>query len=134
MKSFLAVLVLFFSFGASAADAFHYDHRLALDLAQAYLSSSHRQNPSFDLYADPANAVISSAIAAHQRHLVFVSFTKSGGQAGSYVELELCAETNLLTVVDTGNVDNIQAYRADTMRVNSKIFVASPAECPAELP
>ncbi|WP_426701172.1 hypothetical protein ACPPVV_17665 [Rhodanobacter sp. Col0626] len=134
MKSFLAALVIFASFGASAADAFHYDHRLALDLAQAYLSSSHRQHPSFDAYTDSANSAISSAIAAHKRHLVFVTFAKAGSQAGSYVELELCAETNLLTVVDTGTVDNIRAYRADTMRVNSKIFVASPAVCSAEVP
>lgn len=134
MKSFLAALVIFASFGASATDAFRYNHRLALDLAQAYLSSSHRQHPSLVVYTDSANSVISSAIAAHKRHLVFVTFAKAGSQAGSYVELELCAATSLLTAVDTGTVDNIQAYRADTMRVNSKMFVASPSVCSAEVP
>jgi len=83
MKSLLAALMIFASFGVSAADAFHYDHRLALDLAQAYLRSLHRQHPSFDTYADSANSAISSAIAAHKRHLVFVTFAKAGSQAGS---------------------------------------------------
>lgn len=134
MKSFLAALVVFASFSASAADAFHYDHRLALDLSKAYLSSFNRQHPTVNVYTDSANSSISSAIAAHDRHLVFVTFAGVSGPAGSYVELELCAETNLLTVVDTGTLDNIQAYRADTTRVTSKIFVASPAVCPTEVP
>jgi len=48
--------------------------------------------------------------------------------------LELCKETNLLTVVEAGAVDNIQAYRDGVMRVNSKVYVASPAVCPIEAP
>jgi hypothetical protein len=134
MKSFLTALVLFASFGASASEAFHYDHHLAFDLAKAYLSSFHRQHPAINVYTDSTNSSISSAIAAHNRHLVFVTFAEASGASGSYVELELCAETTLLTVVDTGTLDNIQWYRADTMRVTPKIFVASPAVCPNEVP
>jgi hypothetical protein len=134
MKSLLAALAFFISFSASAADAFHYDQRLAIDLSRAYLSAFNRKHPAESGYTDAARGLVSSAIAAHNRHLVFVTFAGSGGPGGSYVELELCKETNLLTVVEAGAVDNIQAYRADVMRVNSKIYVASPAVCPVEVP
>jgi hypothetical protein len=126
--------MVFISISASAADAFHYDQRLAIDLSRAYLSAFNRQHPTPSGYTDAAHGLLSSSIAAHDRHLVFVTFAGSSGPAGSYVELELCKETNLLTVVEAGAVDNIQAYRDGVMRVNSKIYVASPAVCPIEVP
>jgi hypothetical protein len=132
MKRLLAALVIFISFSASAADAFHYDQRLAMNLSRAYLSAFNRQHSVQSGYTD-AHGLVSSAIAAHDRHLVFVTFAGSS-PAGSYVELELCKETNLLTVVEAGAVDNIQAYRDGVMRINSKIYVASPAVCPVEVP
>jgi len=134
MKRILAALAIFLGFSASAADAFRYDQRLAMDLSQAYVSAFNRQHAAESGYANGAHALTSSAIAAHDRHLVFVTFADTSGLGGSYVELELCKETNLLTVVDTGAVDNIQAYRVDAMRVNSKTFVANPAVCPVEVP
>ena len=134
MKNLLAAIAIFISFSASAADVFHYDQRLAIDLSRAYLSAFNRQHPAESGYTDAAHGLVSSAIAAHDRHLVFVTFVGSSGPGGSYVELELCKETNLLTVVEAGVVDNIQAYRANIMRVNSKIYVASPAVCPVEVP
>ncbi|WP_140806122.1 hypothetical protein [Rhodanobacter glycinis] len=134
MKRLLAALMVFISISAYAADAFHYDQRLAIDLSRAYLSAFNRQHPTQSGYTDAAHGLVSSAIAAHDRHLVFVTFAGSSGSAGSYVELELCKETNLLTVVEAGAVDNIQAYRDGVMRVNSKIYVASPAVCPVEVP
>ena len=126
--------MVFISISAYAADAFHYDQRLAIDLSRAYLSALKRQHPTQSGYTDAAHGLVSSAIAAHDRHLVFVTFAGSSGPAGSYVELELCKETNLLTVVEAGAVDNIQAYRDGVMRVNSKVYVASPAVCPIEAP
>jgi hypothetical protein len=126
--------MVFISISASAADAFHYDQRLAIDLSRAYLSAFNRQHPAQSGYTDATQGLLSSSIAAHDRHLVFVTFAGSSGPAGSYVELELCKETNLLTVVEAGAVDNIQAYRDGVMRVNSKIYVASPAVCPIEVP
>jgi hypothetical protein len=134
MKRLLAALVIFISFSASAADAFHYDQRLAMDLSRAYLSAVNRQHPVQSGYTDAAHGLVSSAIAAHDRHLVFVTFAGSNSPAGSYVELELCKETNLLTVVEAGAVDDIQAYRDGVMHINSKIYVASPAVCPVEVP
>jgi hypothetical protein len=134
MKRLLAALMVFISISAYAADAFHYDQRLAIDLSRAYLSAFKRQHPTQSGYTDAAHGLVSSAIAAHDRHLVFVTFAGSSGPAGSYVELELCKETNLLTVVEAGAVDNIQAYRDGVMRVNSKIYVASPTVCPVEVP
>ncbi|MEW5836113.1 MAG: hypothetical protein AB1832_13715 [Pseudomonadota bacterium] len=130
MKRVIASLVVFVSLSASASDAFRFDHRLALDLSRAYLRSSDPQHPT--KYAS-ANALISSAVAAHNRHLVSVTFA-SGNGAGSFVELELCAETHLLTVVDVGTVDNIEAYRADHARITPKTFVTSPVVCAAEIP
>ena len=126
--------MVFISISAYAADTFHYDQRLAIDLSRAYLSAFKRQHPTQSGYTDAAHGLVSSAIAAHDRHLVFVTFAGSSGPAGSYVELELCKETNLLTVVEAGAVDNIQAYRDGVMRVNSKVYVASPAVCPIEAP
>jgi hypothetical protein len=126
--------MVFISISAYAADAFHYDQRLAIDLSRAYLSAFNRQHPAQSGYTDAAHGLVSSAIAAHDRHLVFVTFAGSSGPADSYVELELCKETNLLTVVEAGAVDNIQAYRDGVMRVNSKVYVASPAVCPVEAP
>jgi hypothetical protein len=126
--------MVFISISAYAADAFHYDQRLAIDLSRAYLSAFNRQHPAQSGYTDAAHGLVSSAIAAHDRHLVFVTFAGSSGPAGSYVELELCKETNFLTVVEAGAVDNIQAYRDGVMRVNSKVYVASPAVCPVEAP
>jgi len=134
MKRLLAALMVFISISAYAADTFHYDQRLAIDLSRAYLSAFKRQHPTQSGYTDAAHGLVSSAIAAHDRHLVFVTFAGSSGPAGSYVELELCKETNLLTVVEAGAVDNIQAYRDGVMRVNSKVYVASPAVCPIEAP
>jgi len=126
--------MVFISISAYATDAFHYDQRLAIDLSRAYLSAFNRQHPAQSGYTDAAHGLVTSAIAAHDRHLVFVTFAGSSGPAGSYVELELCKETNLLTVVEAGAVDNIQAYRDGVMRVNSKVYVASPAVCPIEAP
>jgi len=126
MKRFIASLVVFMSLTASANDAFPFDHRLALDLSRAYLRSSGLQHPD-------ANGLISSAVAAHNRHLVFVTFAGIKG-SGSFVELELCAETHLLTVVEVGAVDNLEAYRAGAARITPKTFVASPAVCAAEVP
>jgi hypothetical protein len=134
MKRLLAALMVFISISAYAADAFHYDQRLASDLSRAYLSAFNRQHPAQSGYTDAAHGLVSPAIAAHDRHLVFVTFAGSSGPAGSYVELELCKETNLLTVVEAGAVDNIQAYRDGVLRINSKIYVASPAVCPVEAP
>jgi len=135
MKRLLAALVIFISFSASATDAFHYDQHLAMDLSRAYLSAFNRQQDSVQSgYTDAARGLVSSAIAAHDRHLVFVTFAGRNSLAGSYVELELCKETNLLTVVEAGAVDNIQAYRDGIMRINSKIYVASPAVCPVAVP
>jgi hypothetical protein len=134
MKRLLAALMVFISISAYAADTFHYDQRLAIDLSRAYLSAFKRQHPTQSGYTDAAHGLVSSAIAAHDRHLVFVTFAGSSGPAGSYVELELCKETNLLTVVEAGAVDNIQAYRDGVLRINSKIYVASPAVCPVEAP
>jgi hypothetical protein len=134
MKSFLAILAIFVSVSASAADAFNYDQRLALDLSRAYLSAFNRQHPAESGYTNAVHGLLSSTIAAQDRHLVFVTFADSSGPGGAYVELELCRETSLLTVVETGAVDNIQAYRADVMRVDSKIYVASPVVCPVEVP
>ena len=128
MKRVIAGLAVFVSLAASATDAFRFDHRLALDLSRAYLRSSDPLHP-----AQYANALISSAVAAHDRHLVFVTFAGANG-AGSFIELELCAETHLLTIVDVGTVDNIEAYRADHAHITSKTFVASPAVCAAEVP
>ena len=103
-------------------------------MGSRHLSAFKRQHPTQSGYTDAAHGLVSSAIAAHDRHLVFVTFAGSSGPAGSYVELELCKETNLLTVVEAGAVDNIQAYRDGVMRVNSKIYVASPTVCPVEVP
>lgn len=126
MKRVIASLVVFMSFAASANDAFHFDHRLALDLSRAYLRSSNLQQTH-------ANALISSAIAAHNRHLVFVTFAGTK-ESGAFVELELCAETHLLTVVGVGTVDDLEAYRADTSRITQKTLFASPPVCAAEIP
>jgi hypothetical protein len=134
MNRLLAALMVFTSISVSAADAFHYDQRLAIDLSRAYLSAFSRQHPTQSIYTDAAHGLVSSAIAAHDRPLVFVTFAGSSGPAGSYVELELCKETSLLTVVEAGSVDNIQAYRDSVMRVDSTIYVASPTVCPVEVP
>lgn len=77
MKRLLAALVIFISFSASAADAFHYDQRLAMDLSRAYLSAFNRQHSVQGDYTDAAHGLVSSAIAAHDRHLVFVTFAGS---------------------------------------------------------
>ncbi|OOG65625.1 hypothetical protein B0E46_04630 [Rhodanobacter sp. B04] len=134
MKSLLAALAIFISFDASAAAAFRYDQRLAMDLARAYLNAFNRQHPDENGYASENHALVSSAIAARNRHLVFVTFAGTSGSGGFYVALEFCKETNLLTVADVGAVDNIQAYRDEATHVNLKTYVASPAVCPAEIP
>ena len=133
MKSVFAIFAVLASANAFAADAFRYDHQLALDLSQAYLVSLYRHNiPGALTLAE--TPLISSAIAAHGRHLVFVTYAGGHGAPSSYVELELCAETNLLTIVDVGSVDNIAAYRSSTAHITSKVYVASPAVCPNEMP
>lgn len=129
MKRVIASLVVVTSLAASASDAFQFDHRLALDLSRAYLRSASPQHPT----QHTGTALISSAIAAHDRHLVFVTVANAGG-SGSFVELELCAETHLLTVVGVGTVDDIDAYRAEAAHITPKTFVASPAVCATEVP
>lgn len=130
MKRLISILAVFISWAAAAGEAFHFDHKLALDLSRSYLRS---YNPQHAAQYASANAHISSAIAARNRRLVFVTFGGAEG-AGSFVRLELCVETHLLTVVEVGTVDDIAAYRADVAHITSKTFVASPSVCAAETP
>ncbi len=119
---------------APAADAFPYDRQLALDLAEAYLKAYNRHNTGPLTAISFAKPVIHSAIAAHGRRLVFLSYASSNKETGAYVELELCRETSLLTAVDVGIVDNITAYRREASHITPAVYVASPIVCPAEVP
>ena len=134
MKRLLAACLLCFSVSALAGNAFSYDQQLAIDLSKAYLSSYIRNNNETGFMSKLDKPQFSSAVAANGRKLVLVSYAITGNSSGAYVELELCSENKLLTVVDVGEVNPLNAYRAETGRINSKVYVAVPAVCPLEVP
>jgi len=134
MKRLLVAGLACLTASALAADAFPYDKDLAIDLSKAYLQAYGRKNSEVALMPSLGKPHIVSAVAAGNRRLVFVSYAIAGKKNGAYVELELCGENGLLTVVDVGEVEPISAYREDAKHISYKTHVASPVVCPAEVP
>jgi hypothetical protein len=132
MRKCASVLLISFALGASAAEPFVFDRQLALELAKAYLHSNSKAASKVEVRTQEPS--ISSAIAAHNRHLVFVTYADVVGPSGSYVVLELCSETSLLTVVDVARADPIANYRLAVAGIEPTTYFAGPEVCPAEVP
>jgi hypothetical protein len=113
--------------------AFPFDRQLAVELAVAYVHADYRQRPDFALPGvDYEHPVVVAVRDDHRRKLVFVTFTSTKAKWGAYVVLELCDSSSLLRPVDTANVDNIESYRAEVAKINSRIYVALPGVCQVE--
>jgi hypothetical protein len=132
--SIMRISVLFAmlaNFAVEAAEPFFYEHKLAVDLATAYVRSHFRKRPEHAVpglsFKDP---IVRTVIAKEKRNLIVVSFSSSEKPDGAFVMLEQCKENGLLVVVESGVVDNVERYRKEISGITTQTFIEAPSGCP----
>jgi hypothetical protein len=123
----------------AAAQPFHFDRRLAVEVAISYTRSHFRTWPADSLPdVDYTHPSVVAVMDDRKRRLVFVTFLSSkrsdsdpNGHWGVAATFQLCKEPSVLRVIDVTTADPIETMRADYAAINERTFVAHSNDvCP----
>ncbi len=131
----LSVPLILTAHAAGTPYRFSYDRALAVDLGSAYVHSYARAAPKYRWIfgLDFKSPLVMDNVFKNNRRVVEVVYRSSRQRSFAYVQLELCPQTGLLTVIEAGTVDgDFVSYVDAFSKATKETFLDAVRTCPIE--